>query len=51
MIPGSSTYVTQFLCSEELYEGNFDTPMIYKDLNLLAANRKYRFDGKKLLRK
>jgi hypothetical protein len=50
VIPFSSTYISQYLCSGELVEGMFNTPVIYKDLDFLAANRKYKFDGKKLQR-
>ena len=48
MIPESSTYITQYLCSGELLENMFDAPVICKDLDLLAANRKYKFDGNNL---
>ena len=50
MIPESDTYISQYLCSGELIENMFDAPVICKDLDLLAANRKYKFDGNQLQR-
>ena len=50
LIPESSAFISQSLCSGELLDNMIDGPVICKDLDLLAGNRKYRFDGKKLLR-
>jgi hypothetical protein len=48
MIPEASTYITKYLCSGELLDNMFDAPVVCKDLDLLAANRKYKLDGNKL---
>jgi hypothetical protein len=50
LIPESSTYISHLLCSGELLVNMFDAPVICKDLDLLAANRKYKFDGIQLMR-
>jgi hypothetical protein len=48
LIPEASTYVTKYLCSGELLDNLFDAPVVCKDLDLLAANRKYKFEGNKI---